>query len=124
MITATMIYLVGILDGIKGFFVFAVAVTGVATLLAIGHGSDSASCHEDEASKVWFGWAKKLGAACILCALVNGAIPSSRTAAAMYIIPAIAQDEDMQVIGGNSMKILRDLTEEWLQDLADSESDK
>lgn len=43
--------------------------------------------------------------------------PSSKLAAAMFIVPAVANNENVQVIGSNGLEVLRKLTEQWLREL-------
>lgn len=35
----------------------------------------------------------------------------------MFVVPAIANNEDVRAIGGNSLEALRKLTEQWLLEL-------
>jgi len=127
MITPAMIYWIGILDEVKESFrgstlilLFFALFTGffliITTVGATGN-------RENEAKKTF----KKSFciAACLLllCSSVSTFLPSSRLAAAMYMVPAIANNEDVQAIGSNSIEALRLLTEDWLRDLADVKKD-
>lgn len=43
--------------------------------------------------------------------------PTSKTVAAMFLIPAIVNNEQVQNISHNSLKLLESLTEEWAEEL-------
>ena len=117
MITPLTIYIIGIMDNISHFFFFLGAL-----FVAIG-----ISCgvffivSKEEYEGNLFGrglrWAKRLLLAGFICILTNMFIPSSKTAAAMFLLPAIANNENIQAIGDNSIKILRALTEQWMMEL-------
>ena len=122
MITPWTIYWIGILD----------SISCVLTLLAFLFGIIAIPCgiawmvesdfHEEKARV-----AKKATACMFFCCLIfcltNAFIPSTRLAAAMYIVPAVANNEDVKAIGGNSLKALRKLSEEWLLELAGEENE-
>lgn len=114
MITPSMVYFIGILDNVLCFFeitLFILVLFACAIAITI--------FHIDEPT-----WTKK-ALKYILCiafvAFLFGClrifIPSSKTAAAMYIIPAIANNEKVQTIGENSIEILRKLSKQWLLEL-------
>ncbi|MBQ4566618.1 MAG: hypothetical protein IJA79_00640 [Desulfovibrio sp.] len=128
MITAFDIYFVGMLDSLKssmGALSLASIVIGLVgvIILTFVYANDSIL---DDVQKTQL---LKVGKRVLITALiiltlscgVRTFLPSSKLAAAMYILPAAANNEDLQKIGGNSLKILRDLTEKWLQETADPE---
>lgn len=45
-------------------------------------------------------------------------VPNSKTLAAMYVIPAITQNEQLRHISENSLQALEKLTQKWIQDIA------
>lgn len=47
-------------------------------------------------------------------------LPSPKTLAAMYVVPAIVNNEKAQAIGSNGFDILLEHTEEWVKDLKTS----
>lgn len=59
----------------------------------------------------------------IVVAPIRIAIPSQKTIAAMIVVPAIVNNEDIQGITSNSLKGLRLLAEDWLKRLMKEESD-
>lgn len=58
---------------------------------------------------------------CIISTLLAIFIPSSKTLAAMYVLPAIAKDEQLQNFAGNSLKALELLSKQWVKDLTPSD---
>ena len=56
-------------------------------------------------------------ASSIVCMFLMTFTPSSKLAAAMYVVPAIANNENVQAIGCNGLEALRKLTEDWLREL-------
>ena len=60
----------------------------------------------------------------VCCVLLNTFIPSSKTIAAMYFIPAIVNNEHIQNSTSNTLKMLEGLTKEWLEDFIKKESKK
>lgn len=51
------------------------------------------------------------------CKITAHALPSTKLAASMVIIPVIANNEKLQNIGSNTLKGLELLTKEWLKEL-------
>lgn len=58
---------------------------------------------------------------CIISTLLAIFIPSSKTLAAMYVLPAIAKNEQLQNFAGNSLKALELLSKQWVKDLTPSD---
>ena len=56
----------------------------------------------------------------ILCGLIATFVPSSKTIAAMYVLPAIINNEHIQNSTGNALEALENLTKEWLKDTVKS----
>ena len=115
MITPWMIYLVGILDSVVCFFRIMAGLLGVALFVLFG----AAPMLEDLDMKIsdTKGLLFKIAVALVLCASISAFTPSSKLAAAMYVIPAIANNEDVKAIGGNGLEALRKLSEQWLLEL-------
>lgn len=60
----------------------------------------------------------KISSIIALCfVLLQIAIPSGKTLAAMYVLPRIANNEDIQHITNDNLKSLRFLSEKWLIEL-------
>ena len=112
MITPGMIYLIGILDSIKSFCLFS------SVLLGVGAFATFLECVDDENNKKRFGkWRIRLAVLSLIGFLCLTTIPSTKLAAAMYVVPVIANNENVKAIGGNSLEALRKLTEQWLREL-------
>ena len=116
MITPWMIYFVGILDSVVSFFKTMTGVFG-ASFFVLGILSPML----DDFGAVKFPVMKKLlfkiAVAFFICAPIAAFTPSSKLAAAMYVIPAVANNEDVKGIGSNSLEALRKLSEQWLLEL-------
>lgn len=116
-ITPAVVYAIGILDNVtaaSGGMMFMAGFVAMASIIWMFCALDSGSTYHIQNAKRML-----LGAICIF--LIFGAVhtllPSTRLAAAMLLVPAIANNEDVQQIGGNSLEALRKLTEQWLIEL-------
>lgn len=49
--------------------------------------------------------------------------PNAKDAAAIYLIPKIANNEQIQDIGGNALDILQNKFQEWVDDMGDIKKD-
>ena len=56
----------------------------------------------------------------VVCGSLAVFIPSSKTIAAMYVLPAIVNNEHIQNSTGNALEALENLTKEWLKDTVKS----
>lgn len=52
----------------------------------------------------------------VVCGSFAVFIPSSKTIAAMYVLPAIVNNEHIQNATGNTLEFLEKLTKDWLKD--------
>lgn len=111
------IYFLGVLDMAREIFgaVAGICFT-VAGLLGVFMFIDD-SFGDYSSCKV--SWLRR----CFIAAVIFGTLfvvtPSSKTVAAMYVVPAIVNNEQLQGIAGNSLKALEKLTQKWLKDLAE-----
>ena len=119
MITSWMVYGIGILDGVKGFFICAAIIAAVISIVI---GLVTIEEENEEKKKKKIALFVKGVLALVLSLLLFSISPSSQLAASMYVIPAIANNEKLQNIGENTLNGLEKLTEQWLQEL--SEGDK
>lgn len=55
----------------------------------------------------------------IVVLFINSILPSSKTAAAIYLLPKLVNNESVQQIGKDSIGILRQYTSQYLKDLKD-----
>lgn len=59
---------------------------------------------------------KSTGIVFVLSALLALFVPSAKTSAAMYVLPAIVNNEHIQNATGNTLEFLEKLTKDWLKD--------
>lgn len=107
-ITAWDIYWITRLDSLQFICATAAAATGVAAcwgLLECFH------AFGDEERGKWL--IKRFAPAFFVAALVAALIPSTKSAAAMYVVPAIVNSEAVQTIPAE----LTALAKDWLKDL-------
>ena len=122
MITASTIYWIGILDSVGCALTFLAFVFAIPMILFSIMWSARHFDREDTSlvRKAALG----MTACFLILVIANALIPSTRLAAAMYLVPAIANNADVKAIGGNSLEALRLLTEDWLKDLVESKDDR
>lgn len=60
----------------------------------------------------------------LISALLTVFIPDSKTLAAMYVIPAVVNNEQIQNISKNGIESLELLTKQWVDDLRKGKSKK
>lgn len=63
----------------------------------------------------------KLGIATICFGFLSFALPTTKEAAVIYLVPTIINNEKVQSIGSNSLEILEKYTQEWLKELTKKE---
>ena len=66
---------------------------------------------------------RKMAVAILFFFAVFTFTPSSKVIAAMYLIPAMANNEDLQEIFGDSIDILKAHVEDWKDDIIGAEED-
>lgn len=120
------ISLVDKIDALSQVIIFLSSLAGGAFLFfwIIGK-AESYKTEEDEKTlkKLWKCF--KFAITCIICStLINTFTPSSKTIAAMYLIPAIVNNEHIQNSTSNALKMLEGLTKEWLEDFIKKEPKK
>lgn len=54
---------------------------------------------------------------CLLCCFFYLVFPNAKTLAAMYVLPKIANNQDIQHVVNDNLKSLRLLSEKWLMEL-------
>ena len=118
--TSTLIYLVSILDDVKGFAVAAQLACPVIIMLIIFVGG--MLCMEFD-HKVVFPYVVCilkyiLVAFAIACAL-HYLLPSSQTATAMYILPKVVKREPVEMTDKEMMKQFHRKVNEWVWEMED-----
>lgn len=114
-VTPMMIYLIGIADHVRDFSVlFLFIFTGIFLVFLIRYLVDG--------DKIPY-----LGTLAFLTGLLSLILvftPSSKTLAAMYVIPAVVNNEQIQNIGKNGLESLELLTKQWVDELRGEKSKK
>ena len=118
MISSKLIYCIGILDnaihlfGGLAFISCIIAITFFVCILT-----------EMDTGKITYAMKRRYLTLSLLSFVIFSSLytftPSSKLAAAMYVVPAVANNENVQAIGSNSFEALRKLTEQWLRELDD-----
>lgn len=111
MISPWLIYLIGIADRVSGVFAF-ISIASIMTL-AVGVGILSDSNNSLKALKIPFIIA-------IICGLIAIFTPSSKTVAAMVVIPPIVNNEQLQELPNNVLEFIN----EYLKDAKKSLKEK
>jgi len=106
------VYWITRLDYIQGFFIGLSIFVGMAAVIMLVIGIFNNGLDEDKSVK-GFKEFKKLIPATFLCILGACMTPDTKEYAAIKIIPAVANSEDIQSLG----KELVDLSKEWLTEL-------
>jgi len=106
MVTPGMIYAIGILDNIHMLLCAFTGISLIALIISI--------CAMESVTSIY---TKIFAPIFICCTIATALLPSTKLAAAMFVVPAIANNEDVRAIGGNSLEALRKLTEQWLLEL-------
>lgn len=121
--TALEVYLIGILDNIHavlGFSIFAfvavIGAVGIAVFLNCQYSSDIPDGF----------WKHAKRALLILMFLVVGKtlLPDTKLLAAMYIVPAVVNNEKVATMGTNLLETLTALTNKWMMDVIKEDNDK
>ena len=103
MISAFEVYLVMQLDSVSHFFAGIVAIflfATVASLFVFGGNSGSYQTEKEECTaRQALNLAKRFFATAMIALAINSFIPSSTTAAAMILLPKIASEKSMQIVG-------------------------
>lgn len=114
MITPATIYFVGILDNINNvFFVFVIvslALAGGLSLIILNE-------NDEDITKFCCRWLKWAVFGFVLSVFLHAFTPTTKLAAAMYVIPTIANNENVKELGGDTMVLLKKLTKQWVSDL-------
>jgi hypothetical protein len=103
---------------ITAFLLIAVLIA-----LIVSYGVSKMDCDDDFAGKCLQGFKKTLLPA-VVFALLAVAVPTQKEAAAIYLIPKLVNNEQVQDIAGKSLDILTLKLNEWVADLTPSEKAK
>lgn len=119
-ITPFEIYLISFADN----FLATTAIVMLASVLACIFAlivTASCNCEEEESAKKFM----KKAASCFLIALgLFTVVPNSKTIAAMYLVPAVVNNEHLQNSAGNALGLLEELTKKWLKDMVKQKGER
>ena len=114
-VTPLMIYFIGIADHVRDFsVVFLFIFTGIFLVFLTRY------LVEDKKVPC-FG---TLAFSTVLFSFLSIFTPSSKTLAAMYVIPAVVNNAQIQNIGKNGLESLELLTKQWVDELREGKSKK
>lgn len=122
MITSWDIYWITRLDGLN-FFVGVIAVISIitaTTLLIIRIASDDYFPWEHKFIKTWFRPMFTAVIVAVMCIVISIFVPSTKEAVAIYMIPKIVNNEQVQKLPDNAMKFLNGKLEEWIAGMSSS----
>lgn len=124
------IYLIGFVDAVQTvavvFLIFLFLGTIAAVIfyiVAFLEFNDSSDNHYYAEEQKKFSCARSVLRSCVSALVVSILVvcftPSSKTVGAMYVIPAIVNNERIQNITGNGLEVLEKLTKEWVESFSD-----
>ena len=110
-------YLFVMLDSLKcASLVTFILLLGSSVMLGVTVAT--CSSYEKDKHTLMTKWLKRSLMASTLFTLLFVALPNTKQAAAIYLIPKIVNNENVQEIADNSLKGIRVLAEQWLEELA------
>ena len=116
MISPALIYFIGILDSVSQLFFVIIAISAmiaVAFFMWLATDADMGRMTHEMQRRCFILSLSSF----VIFSILFTFTPSSKLAAAMFIVPAVANNENVQAIGSNSLEALRKLTEQWLREL-------
>ena len=119
------IYLMGVVDGISDLATFGI-ISGVIAFIA-GFIMLLATDNHQESCRIrsYGNLLRRVGlSAIIIFWIVQAATPSKQTIAAMIVIPAIAENKDIQRLPGEVAHMLNEAVVKWGKDLAGDDTPK
>ena len=121
-ITPFLVYVIGILDKFHvmiGIFLLCLGVLLAifAIIYGIAHFDGSFDREELKRMEKCKPAMKKMALAVVLLASLKVFVPSTGLIAAMYIVPAVVNNEKVQNIGDNLLNTLQGLTNKWMVDV-------
>ena len=109
--SSALVYWITRLDEIKSLLaIIAIVAASVLGIALIGTGMI--------AERMAWEWVRVLLPISAFTAILNVFIPTVRTIAAIYLLPKIANNEDVQQIPANTAKLLNEKLQEWIDGLS------
>ncbi len=123
------VYFISLVDKVIATSEVVIFLSGLASCIFIFFWiiGKAESCKTEDDEKILQKLLKylKFSITCVICCtLIHTFVPSSKTIAAMYFIPAIVNNEHIQNSTSNALKMLEELTKEWLEDFIKKEPKK
>lgn len=121
-ISPLLVYVIGILDKfhiVVGIFLLCLgvllAIFGI--FYAVVHFDGSFDSQDIERVHKYKPTLRKMAIATVFLACLKVFVPNTGLVAAMYIIPAVVNNEKVQNIGDNLLNTLQGLTNKWMVDV-------
>lgn len=111
---------VGLLLSLCLIIAYLISYMKVQQLTAEGITRDDSSYFKEWDSwlSTWRSLCKKVLPVYIIVVVLAVAVPTQKEVAAIYLIPKVANNEDMQKIPADAAKIMRLKLDEWVKDLS------
>ncbi|MHA1232581.1 MAG: hypothetical protein ACTSPQ_18270 [Candidatus Helarchaeota archaeon] len=128
MINAFDIYLISQLDTfVMWFGIFGILFTTAGITLVLVYACNISNPHfyEDEGEALFLNKCREIGKVLIIisCIFITTSIflPSSKTVVAMFVVPKIVNNEDVQEMPQNVFKLMNEKLKEWTKDVLETE---
>jgi hypothetical protein len=122
MISSFSVYLITLLDGVNVFFAGLMWLSAIILVISISASVSVCGKKDDESIKV-FDRSLKVSMTSIICIIFFGVLtfltPNTKEAAAIYLIPKIANNEEVKKLPNNLLKVINTKAEEYINGLAD-----
>lgn len=115
-VTASDIYWISRLDDVRSLLFVLAGVASLAALIMLVHTDCNISFDEEKDRRqraAGFKMVKQVAAIGVLCGAAGVFTPSTRDAVAMVVVPKIANNQDVQGLGSDVVKVAR----QWLDEL-------
>ena len=122
-VTPLLIYSISLLDSVNALLRF-LSLTGLVILFAYSVFCFMTYVEDKNIFNNIIKHLKIILITVIIILIINCVVPSQKTVVAMYVIPAIANNEKIQAIGNNSVDILKNLTEKWVKETLNIQDEK
>jgi len=118
------------LDAISGLFVFFAVMAGIFLfaflVMSIYHLSESEERYNNDENRLahihkaksWVKFAKISGVTLVVMSLIACLIPSTRSAIAIWAVPKVINNEQVQALPDNALKLVNAQLQEWFKDVS------
>lgn len=128
MMSVFMVYAFTRLDSIKALFVFSAIVSLLGVIVASGVLSISLSDGNSVRSEPWWQSTKKWLVRGVFVSVASltfcSLIPSTKDMAAIYFLPKIANNEQVQQVPDKALHLFNAKLDEWINDIRNKEGHK